>query len=81
MAIAYTATSSPCNNVCQMDEDWGVCVGCFRTLDEIVQWSQYSDDEKRAVLSQVKRRSGGDLSDLNDGAAACRCAGAADSAA
>jgi predicted Fe-S protein YdhL (DUF1289 family) len=76
MAIAYTATSSPCNNVCQMDEDWGVCVGCYRTLDEIVSWSKLTDPEKIDVLAQVKRRSNGQ--DLPAVSCSCACAKASE---
>ena len=30
---------SPCISVCVMDADGSVCLGCFRTLDEIAAWS------------------------------------------
>jgi len=76
MAIAYTATSSPCNEVCQMDAEWGVCVGCYRTIDEIVTWSKLSDPEKIEVLAQVKRRSNG--LDLPAVSVPCACAKASE---
>ena len=44
---------SPCNNVCRMNQDTGLCEGCFRTLDDIATWSGLSNDEKRAVLAQL----------------------------
>jgi len=47
---------SPCNNVCRMSPDTGLCEGCFRTLDEIAAWSAMSDSEKRAVLAQLPAR-------------------------
>jgi len=34
-----------------------LCLGCYRTLDEIAGWSQMSDAEKQQVLSQVAQRS------------------------
>lgn len=50
---------SPCVNVCRMNADNTLCVGCYRTLDEIAQWSRASDDAKAAILAAVeKRRSG-----------------------
>lgn len=36
---------SPCIGVCALDEN-DVCMGCFRTADDITEWSIYSDEEK-----------------------------------
>lgn len=47
---------SPCTSVCTMDAITGLCVGCARTLQEIAQWSGYSDEQKRAVLRDVAGR-------------------------
>jgi len=33
-----------------------VCVGCYRTLQEIVRWSAASDDERRDILALVAQR-------------------------
>ena len=50
---------SPCVNVCRMNADNTLCVGCYRTLDEIAQWSRASDDTKAAILAAVERRRSG----------------------
>jgi len=34
----------------------GLCEGCWRTIDEIVQWAGLSDVEKRAVWVEIDRR-------------------------
>ena len=47
---------SPCVNVCQMDPDSGLCLGCRRTLREIADWLEMTPDEKRAVLERVAQR-------------------------
>ncbi|MDQ5918872.1 MAG: uncharacterized protein QG660_1987 [Pseudomonadota bacterium] len=47
---------SPCVNICRMDADNAMCVGCFRTLDEIAQWSRASESAKRAILVAVEER-------------------------
>jgi predicted Fe-S protein YdhL (DUF1289 family) len=47
---------SPCVNICKMDADHGICVGCFRTLDEIAQWSRADDGRKQAILVAVEKR-------------------------
>jgi uncharacterized protein len=39
-----------------MDPQRGVCLGCYRTLDEIARWSAMSDTEREAVLRQLDRR-------------------------
>jgi len=37
----------------------GYCEGCWRTIDEIAQWSALSDVEKRAVWVEIERRRAG----------------------
>lgn len=50
------APRSPCNRVCRIDPDTGWCEGCFRTIDEIAQWSALSLEERRAVLARTTDR-------------------------
>ncbi|MET3130164.1 putative Fe-S protein YdhL (DUF1289 family) [Oxalobacteraceae bacterium GrIS 1.11] len=47
---------SPCISLCKMDADSGLCQGCLRTIDEIIQWSAAGDDYKRAVWVEIRRR-------------------------
>jgi hypothetical protein len=47
---------SPCISICQMDADTGWCQGCFRTLDEIAQWSRADDAEKLRVWQRIEAR-------------------------
>lgn len=47
---------SPCINVCSMDERTGLCAGCYRTLEEIAQWSSYTPEQKRAVRERLRWR-------------------------
>lgn len=47
---------SPCVNVCRMDADAGLCVGCLRTLDEIAGWSRLDDTAKRHVWAALPER-------------------------
>jgi predicted Fe-S protein YdhL (DUF1289 family) len=51
-----TPVPSPCINVCQMVQETGLCQGCMRTLDEIVAWGSASDEVKRAVWAEIRRR-------------------------
>ena len=50
-----TKPQSPCISICTLDDN-DVCMGCLRTLDEIVDWTMLSDDEKRGVLERVAQR-------------------------
>jgi predicted Fe-S protein YdhL (DUF1289 family) len=51
-----TPVPSPCINVCQMVPETGLCQGCMRTIDEIVAWGSASEDVKRAVWAEIRRR-------------------------
>lgn len=46
---------SPCVQVCSLNE-FDVCYGCRRSLDEIVGWARMSNEQKRAVLVALSSR-------------------------
>jgi predicted Fe-S protein YdhL (DUF1289 family) len=52
----HHAVPSPCINVCRMDASTGWCEGCLRTIDEIVGWSLFDNDAKRAVCDAIEAR-------------------------
>ncbi len=47
---------SPCISICKMNPQTGWCEGCFRTIEEIAQWSTAAEEYKRAVWVEIKRR-------------------------
>jgi predicted Fe-S protein YdhL (DUF1289 family) len=49
--------SSPCVRNCCLDED-NICMGCGRSLEEIVQWGTASDADKSAILARSRERLG-----------------------
>ena len=53
---AMTAVPSPCNSICTIDATLGVCIGCYRTLDEIATWMRLSDDRKREIVRALPAR-------------------------
>jgi len=53
------AMPSPCISICNMNPRTGLCEGCFRTIDEITQWSAASEEMKRAIWIEIKRRQHG----------------------
>ena len=48
---------SPCTKVCVMDAENRYCRGCNRTLDEIVRWSEMTDQEREQVMASLPLRS------------------------
>ena len=46
---------SPCISVCLLDDN-DICVGCFRSIDEICAWSAADEGEKRAILERAAAR-------------------------
>ena len=47
---------SPCSSVCRMGPSTDVCEGCFRTLDEIRDWSASTDTTKLQVWAAIAQR-------------------------
>lgn len=47
--------NSPCRNICKLNEK-GKCMGCFRYIDEIANWNNYTDEQKKIVLVQSQLR-------------------------
>ena len=47
---------SPCIDICRMEPHTGLCVGCQRTLDEIMAWGTASDMDKRDIWRAIERR-------------------------
>lgn len=47
--------NSPCVRNCCLSED-DICLGCFRSLDEIVRWTVASEQQKQDVLELAHSR-------------------------
>jgi uncharacterized protein len=47
---------TPCVNVCLLDCEFGLCVGCGRTLEEIAGWASMTDGERRAIMALLPAR-------------------------
>lgn len=54
-AVRQAPVASPCISVCALNDD-GLCIGCWRDVDEIAAWSGLSDGERRAVLQRCGER-------------------------
>ena len=47
---------SPCIRICVIHPEERLCVGCYRSLDEIARWSQMSDGERQAITADLPAR-------------------------
>lgn len=59
VSVVAPEVESPCVDVCRIDPATGLCTGCLRTLDEIVDWAAADRAAKLAVLERVARRRAG----------------------
>lgn len=47
--------NSPCVRNCCLNED-NICLGCFRSIDEICQWSAATEQQKKAIIGLASAR-------------------------
>ena len=51
---------SPCIGQCyNIDEKQKLCLGCFRTLNEVANWWDMPAKERREALKKIPQRRGG----------------------
>ncbi len=50
------SVSTPCIQICQIDADSRLCIGCWRTLDEIAGWAGMSEAQRLAVMASLPAR-------------------------
>ncbi|MCB1528890.1 MAG: DUF1289 domain-containing protein [Hyphomicrobiaceae bacterium] len=48
--------NSPCVNICTVDPQSGLCVGCGRTLEEIANWSSLTQSEQERIMLALAQR-------------------------
>jgi predicted Fe-S protein YdhL (DUF1289 family) len=47
---------SPCTKICVIHPEARICVGCYRTIDEISGWGRMSPAARRAVMGELDGR-------------------------
>ncbi|WP_050522475.1 DUF1289 domain-containing protein [Pseudorhodobacter wandonensis] len=47
---------SPCVKLCVVHPEARLCVGCYRSIDEIGAWSRMSPEARRAVMAELPDR-------------------------
>ncbi|MFA7268307.1 MAG: DUF1289 domain-containing protein [Sterolibacterium sp.] len=48
--------ASPCNKCCQIGKTTGLCLGCYRSIEEIIAWNRADDQAKSLILAAVAER-------------------------
>lgn len=54
-SVTKKDVKSPCISVCALD-DHDICIGCYRSLDEIARWRTMSEAERVQVMHEVALR-------------------------
>jgi predicted Fe-S protein YdhL (DUF1289 family) len=47
---------TPCIKVCVVDGESGLCLGCYRKLNEVAAWGRLTDDERDRILAELPDR-------------------------
>jgi predicted Fe-S protein YdhL (DUF1289 family) len=53
--MANTAVESPCLGICSLDEQ-DICSGCYRNVQEIIDWMSMDNAQREDVLRKCKER-------------------------
>jgi predicted Fe-S protein YdhL (DUF1289 family) len=46
--------NTPCINVCEIDPKLKRCRGCWRTLEQIESWIEYSPDKQLELMEELE---------------------------
>jgi len=47
---------SPCIKICVIHPEERLCVGCYRSIEEIATWSRLTPDERSAIMADLDAR-------------------------
>lgn len=48
--------ASPCVKLCVVHPEARICVGCYRSIDEISGWSRMSHEDRVRVMAELPTR-------------------------
>ena len=49
---------SPCVQICVVHPETRICIGCYRTIDEITDWSRMTPEARRIIMDDLPSRVG-----------------------
>ncbi|AII87386.1 MULTISPECIES: DUF1289 domain-containing protein [Planktomarina] len=47
---------SPCIKLCSIHPVERICIGCYRSIEEIGSWSQLSPEQRREIMAELPQR-------------------------
>lgn len=47
---------SPCAQICVVHPETRICTGCYRTIDEITDWSRMTPEARRNIMDDLPAR-------------------------
>ncbi len=47
---------TPCIKVCVVDGESGLCLGCYRRLNEVAAWARLSEAEREQIMAELPSR-------------------------
>jgi len=47
---------SPCIKLCVIDENYKLCIGCYRTAAEITKWSKLTSEKRKEIMEGLEKR-------------------------
>ncbi len=50
------AVDTPCIRICLLHPEAGLCIGCYRTADEIAAWSSLTRAARLALMATLPAR-------------------------
>ena len=50
--MEIATVSTPCIRTCTLDRE-GICLGCHRTVDEIIRWREMGEAERLRLMRDV----------------------------
>jgi len=56
--------SSPCTGFCRLKND--VCVVCWRTKEHLLNWMQYTEEERLQIMSDLQTNKAEYLNDIKE---------------
>ncbi|MDB5432920.1 MAG: hypothetical protein JWP35_4036 [Caulobacter sp.] len=56
LADVPKAIATPCIQVCIIDGQSSLCLGCYRTLKEVATWGRMSEQERAEIMAGLRDR-------------------------
>ena len=53
---ARREVDSPCIKICVIHPEERLCVGCYRSIEEIATWSRLTPEERRTIIADLPAR-------------------------